>query len=255
MRRLFSAILLTAAVFGFCLNASAMPAAMGDGGIFDPEFYASANPDAAAVCGTDAGLLYAHYVNSGRREGRLPYQPAGNADLRQMPDGGWFDADFYAAAYMDIASKLGYSESLLYDHFLETGRREGRLPYAGASTGHILTPPAVVKPRLIASQGGYTLYLRNALPFGFVQDRQTGIYACMVTDVSVQFAGGRPWFLFTNQMAYQSHIHSFYYRANIYDASGKLVDVCYVSLEHDALQALVPLEQGPGTYSVEIFEW
>lgn len=44
---------------------------------FDPEFYASAYGDIAAAIGTDPIVLYAHYLNYGKQEGRLP-----NSDAR-----------------------------------------------------------------------------------------------------------------------------------------------------------------------------
>ncbi len=57
----------------FSNTVSAAPQQMADGNIFDPVFYASTYPDVAAVYGTDANLLYAHYVFCGQAEGRLPY--------------------------------------------------------------------------------------------------------------------------------------------------------------------------------------
>ena len=50
--------------------ACAQPDVMSDGTIFDAEYYAQANPDAVAAYGTDAVLLYQHYVQYGRAEGR-----------------------------------------------------------------------------------------------------------------------------------------------------------------------------------------
>ena len=38
----------------------AAPQVMADGGIFDAEYYAAANPDVAAIFGTDANSLYIH---------------------------------------------------------------------------------------------------------------------------------------------------------------------------------------------------
>lgn len=52
----------------------AAPQTMPDGGIFDAEYYAAKNPDVVAAMGTDASMLYAHYVLFGKNEGRLPYE-------------------------------------------------------------------------------------------------------------------------------------------------------------------------------------
>lgn len=45
-------------------------------GKFDPVFYAQMYPDVAAVLGTDAEVLYNHYITSGQKEGRIPYAGA-----------------------------------------------------------------------------------------------------------------------------------------------------------------------------------
>lgn len=42
-------------------------------GLFDPVYYAQTYSDVAAVLGTDAEVLYNHYVNFGQKEGRIPY--------------------------------------------------------------------------------------------------------------------------------------------------------------------------------------
>ena len=74
---------LAATVLGSCLTLSsaitsfAAPKQMPDGGIFDAEYYAAANPDVVAVLGTDEALLYQHYLICGKAEGRLPYAPEG----------------------------------------------------------------------------------------------------------------------------------------------------------------------------------
>ncbi len=52
----------------------AAPKTMADGGVFDPEYYAQQNPDVVAALGTDENVLYQHYLNNGKSEGRLPYE-------------------------------------------------------------------------------------------------------------------------------------------------------------------------------------
>ena len=73
------------AVMCYSQAALAAPQQMADGNIFDPEFYAAAYPDVAAVFGTDANLLYMHYTLCGQAEGRLPYAPAGTAASSTVP--------------------------------------------------------------------------------------------------------------------------------------------------------------------------
>ncbi len=43
---------------------------------FDPNFYATSNPDVVAALGNDAQVLFNHYQNSGKTEGRLAYAGA-----------------------------------------------------------------------------------------------------------------------------------------------------------------------------------
>lgn len=56
-----------------------------------------------------------------------------NAAVKTMPDGGKFDAAFYASSYPDVVAVLGKSENVLYNHYKAYGKAEGRLPYAGAA--------------------------------------------------------------------------------------------------------------------------
>lgn len=49
--------------------------ALSVGTMFDPEWYANAYPDVARVYGTDTVALVAHYLDYGRKEGRLPLPP------------------------------------------------------------------------------------------------------------------------------------------------------------------------------------
>ena len=73
---LISLVACAFSVLFYSQVALAAPQQMADGGIFDPDFYAAAYPDVAAVFGTDANMLYMHYVLCGAAEGRLPYDPA-----------------------------------------------------------------------------------------------------------------------------------------------------------------------------------
>lgn len=57
------------------ITAFAAPEVMPDGNVFDAEYYAQNNPDVVAAFGTDKELLYSHYVNNGRAEGRLAVAP------------------------------------------------------------------------------------------------------------------------------------------------------------------------------------
>ena len=137
-------------IAGFiCLAANmtvqAAPVTMADGNLFDAQYYATAYPDVVAVFGTDANMLYLHYVLAGKAEGRLPYA-AGTATTVQtapgmitLPDGTLFDPVFYATAYPDVAAVFGNDPNMLATHYMLCGKAEGRLPFGG--TAHVAQIP------------------------------------------------------------------------------------------------------------------
>ncbi len=47
-----------------------------------------------------------------------------------MPDGGIFDAEYYAQNNPDVVAAFGTDTNMLYKHYLLAGRAEGRKPYA-----------------------------------------------------------------------------------------------------------------------------
>lgn len=67
-------VLMCALVFGSSMTVFAEPQIF-DGVVFDPVYYAEKNPDVVACLGTDANLLFTHYVNFGINEGRAPFDP------------------------------------------------------------------------------------------------------------------------------------------------------------------------------------
>ena len=166
------------------MSVQAAVKTMPDGGKFDPQFYAATYPDVAAAFGTDENLLYQHYLKAGKAEGRLPYANAANAGAstaaaaapaasaasataKKMPDGGLFDAAFYAATYPDVAAVFGNNEALLYQHYLTAGKAEGRLPYAstanaGASTA-AAAAPAAPAPAALPYAPGTTYAVPNGI--------------------------------------------------------------------------------------------
>lgn len=95
---------------------------------FDPGYYQKKYAN-------DLGctLPFAHYLNVGQRERKSP-----NA---------WFDEDFYLTFYPDIQREITAGKlSCGFEHYLRTGRREGRLPsfdLAGCLEG---VYPGVTKP-------------------------------------------------------------------------------------------------------------
>ena len=66
-------------ILGSTMTVQAQPVAIGDV-IFDAEYYAAHNPDVAAVFGSDANILFQHYIGFGQTEGRLPYEAGETAN-------------------------------------------------------------------------------------------------------------------------------------------------------------------------------
>ena len=74
-KKLYSLLTIFALTLASSVTAFAAPEVMPDGGVFDAEYYAQNNPDVAAAFGMDKELLYSHYVNCGKAEGRLAVAP------------------------------------------------------------------------------------------------------------------------------------------------------------------------------------
>ena len=55
------------------------------------------------------------------------------AQPKTMPDGTLFDAEYYANTYPDVKAVFGNDEKALYNHYVQYGKAEGRLPYAGSA--------------------------------------------------------------------------------------------------------------------------
>lgn len=58
---------------GLSVSAFAKPKIMSDGQLFDAEYFAKNNPEAAKVLRYNEKLLYEYYINYGKALGKLPY--------------------------------------------------------------------------------------------------------------------------------------------------------------------------------------
>lgn len=113
-------------------KAEAAPLSMPDGTVFDPVYYADSYADLKAAFGYNGGLLWNHYQIFGRNEGRIAAasnQPCGS--VKVMPGNVLFDSKFYSDTYPDLKAAFGENESLLWKHYQNCGRREGRQAYYG----------------------------------------------------------------------------------------------------------------------------
>lgn len=82
--------------------------------VFDAQYYATVNPDVAAVFGTNKALLFQHFITNGMQEGRV-----GSAE---------FNVTEYIAYNPELVTALG-TESVApyYVHYVLTGKAEGRV--------------------------------------------------------------------------------------------------------------------------------
>ena len=123
--------------------------------LFDASYYAEKNPDVVAAFGTDANVLYSHYVNNGIHEGRnagplfdVKKYRENNSDLEGLYADTWeayvnqylteglkeglicyceeFVAASYANRYSDLRNVYGYDVKRLYTHYITCGKKEGR---------------------------------------------------------------------------------------------------------------------------------
>ena len=75
-----------------------------------------------------------------------PATPSVPTGPKQLEDGTFFDAAYYAATYPDVAAVLGTEETALYNHYVSYGKAEGRFPNAAAT-------PSVAGPKQMADGG------------------------------------------------------------------------------------------------------
>ena len=71
-KRIILSLLIGTLTLTSSMPVFAAPKQMADGTVFDAEYYATNNPDVAAVLGTKEKTLYEHYVKYGKTEGRKP---------------------------------------------------------------------------------------------------------------------------------------------------------------------------------------
>lgn len=115
---IISAVCVMTAFLTFTLSSVsvyAAPRTMSDGTVFDPEYYAAANPDVVAALGSDPNVLYKHYVIYGKNEGRKPYADA--SSVSQTPSQSSSQVSNTASAFIigPYAITKNYTNSKLTD--------------------------------------------------------------------------------------------------------------------------------------------
>ena len=104
---------------------------MPDGSFFDAEYYAQTNPDVVGVLGTDATVLYNHYVTNGKAEGRAPYNPA--IDISTLVDAATYAASIDAtlrdtdSSYLELKTALPGSYITFGTYEQDNNKKNGHL--------------------------------------------------------------------------------------------------------------------------------
>lgn len=93
---------------------------------FAYKVYADAYPDLKAAFGYNKDLLWKHYQECGKAEGRLAYfNPVTVAQTTGSYQN--FDYKTYADTYPDLKAAFGYNKKKLWNHYQKYGKNEGRV--------------------------------------------------------------------------------------------------------------------------------
>lgn len=145
----------------------------------------------------------------------------------RMPDGGVFDAEYYAQNNPDVVAVLGTDRDVLYSHYTLCGINEGRLPYA---------PGAEMPAPVVKKEAGTTT--QEALLYSDILTlRRTRAYGFLLTDsrpshiqhkaVSVRWTSEQyPVYDAHGNLIGESIGNSEYqeyYSRYVYDAEGRLI--------------------------------
>ena len=163
-------------------KAEAAPLSMPDGTVFDPVYYADTYGDLKAAFGYNGGLLWQHYQQFGRKEGRIPTalsEPVGT--VKVMKGNVLFDAAFYANTYPDLKAAFGDNENLLFNHYQKFGKKEGRQAYYG----EVVVSPTAPISGTQAAENLARVNRSTGLPFLIKVNRA----ACTVTVYGMDDAG------------------------------------------------------------------
>ena len=131
-KTILSLIIFSTVLISSCISTNATPVLMPDGTFFDAEYYAQTNPDVVGVLGTDATMLYSHYVNSGKAEGRAPYNPT--IDISTLIDTATYAAAIDAtlrdtdSSYLELKTALPGSYVTFGTYEQDNNKKNGQEP-------------------------------------------------------------------------------------------------------------------------------
>lgn len=89
--------------------------------VFDATYYAQHNPDVVAAVGYEPASLLKHFIDAGMNERRKGRES--------------FDVVDYAIIYSDLRSAFGKNWKAYYEHYMSTGKFEGRVGTIGSPEG------------------------------------------------------------------------------------------------------------------------
>lgn len=172
MKRRLSMLLVTAAA-AVSMTAAAMPVgAVSLRDVFDPVYYAEANPDVAKAVGTNPQALLRHYMKYGFAEGRS-FSPL-------------LDLSSYKRLNPDLAAAFGSDAESYVEHYFTYGLSEHRK--AGASFDPVAYAEAY--PDVKAAFGDdYAAVAAHYLNKGFEEGRTAGVEPVIVASVSASKKG------------------------------------------------------------------
>lgn len=176
MKKALALFTMTVVSAACTLTAFADSTTMPDKDAFDAEYYAQQNPDVVATLGTDAELLYQHYIIYGKSEGRLPYEQAGTLNTPgttiTLTDGTLFDPAYYARNNADVVAAVGMDANALAQHYVHFGKAEGRKPAVSQDT--LNTEVGSELKGSDAEYARFQFYIEKCLSTGGYDDYEVG---------------------------------------------------------------------------------
>ena len=177
--RHFLKVMMCAAVL--CAGISSFPAYASSK--FDPAYYAAANPDVAAVCGTDEASLLRHYMNFGMAEGRKPSEQGQAGDSLELTEeqikAAWTPVPIVELAnYKSIKKRMTHAEfEAAYQEALKIVT-----PVAFASREEQLNHIAVSLRELFDTQMNYSMSTDHYNdPYGYLVLHSASCAGCTRT--------------------------------------------------------------------------
>lgn len=196
MKRFLATSIIAGSLFlGCSATALAAPKTMPDGTVFDAEFYANTYPDVKSAFGNDETALYNHYVQHGKSEGRKATASASTTTTAPVYQDN-FDPTFYANTYPDLKSAFGNDAAALYNHYLNNGKKEGRICNASQQKAKTETPAVTFTPLSEEEKARelftYRAWLKTAINHGFYYTEDTdeahfdAYWRCVITHVNLR---------------------------------------------------------------------